>query len=781
MSPVLHNGFGNPIHRGGGFAPPQRHVAQPFGPPAYQKVEPFAQPERHTLSPFCAPIEPKIPAFSFYTSIDVDDFDSRAMSERITAIVEANVSGLFVKIGPYETKISQLETSIQQNADNITLKANSTDVYTKTDVDGKISQEVVNRNSAIAVASENILSTVSANYATSSDVDDIDTRLESAESTISQMPGSIMSQVAGQYSTKSETVTSVVTEYAVGDDAVTAPTTGWSTSTPTWQAGKYIWQRTVTTKNGQTTTTNATCIQGAQGPQGIQGPKGDTGDTGPQGATGATGNGVDDITAIAVPGGIEVTITDDNGRPTTFTVPQGPQGQTGPTGLSGDSGYVHFAWSNSSSDWSKSNSEGKAYLGVCTNNTESDANLTYNDYRWTLIKGPKGDTGATGATGPTGATGATGAPGAIGPSARWYYGTDLNHTTGIAQLAVTETPDVLVGAMYLNPYLSYVYRCTAVGDPNATWEYAGNIAEGVIDQINFTQIETSGNFATSFTVHDAVDDYPLVLLTIHGDSLSNLDPDDSVDHVEITINGTSVATVNLHDEMLMGYHDNGELLLYDQLDIDSAGNVMLTKRTMVDNGAIVPISNQDDIDVILLDPIEMPTVRNGDVVSITGSTITPLIYGEWLTSLGAIVSDAVVKTETITKLKSDIVQTDADIRFDFGEQVETIRRAVSSNGTDIADLQDTIDNYNGWFTFSTYDDGQGDPAAPIMTLGSSQTSKKLEITNSTFEFKDGNTVVAYIHDGAFMMQSALIIQTMELGNFAWVNRHNGNVALKKVR
>lgn len=64
-----------------------------------------------------------------------------------------------------------------------------------------------------------------------------------------------------------EMVTNVVTEYALGDDAVNAPSTGWDSATPTWTPGKYVWQRTGKTINGQTQYSYA-CIQGAQGQKG---------------------------------------------------------------------------------------------------------------------------------------------------------------------------------------------------------------------------------------------------------------------------------------------------------------------------------------------------------------------------------------------------------------------------------------------------------------------------------------------------------------------------------
>ena len=55
----------------------------------------------------------------------------------------------------------------------------------------------------------------------------------------------------------------------MGDSSTTAPTTGWSTDSPEWEQGKYIWQRTVTTMaDGSKTTSDPVCIQGAAGTDG---------------------------------------------------------------------------------------------------------------------------------------------------------------------------------------------------------------------------------------------------------------------------------------------------------------------------------------------------------------------------------------------------------------------------------------------------------------------------------------------------------------------------------
>lgn len=79
-------------------------------------------------------------------------------------------------------------------------------------------------------------------------------------------------------SLETTTVKEIQVQYALGDTSTTPPTAGWSETAPEWQAGKYMWQKTVTVyANGTTVESSATCIQGAKGEDGG---KGDTGATG---------------------------------------------------------------------------------------------------------------------------------------------------------------------------------------------------------------------------------------------------------------------------------------------------------------------------------------------------------------------------------------------------------------------------------------------------------------------------------------------------------------------
>lgn len=66
--------------------------------------------------------------------------------------------------------------------------------------------------------------------------------------------------------TKNNTISNVDVEYASGTSNTTPPETGWSTNSPEWQEGRYIWQRTVTTmQDGTQNISDPTCIQGAAG------------------------------------------------------------------------------------------------------------------------------------------------------------------------------------------------------------------------------------------------------------------------------------------------------------------------------------------------------------------------------------------------------------------------------------------------------------------------------------------------------------------------------------
>lgn len=77
--------------------------------------------------------------------------------------------------------LSSHTSQISQNAQNIEMKANSSEVYTKTQTDGLITSEVEARNAAIKVSADSITQRVSEEYATKSALDTTNEKIDNLE------------------------------------------------------------------------------------------------------------------------------------------------------------------------------------------------------------------------------------------------------------------------------------------------------------------------------------------------------------------------------------------------------------------------------------------------------------------------------------------------------------------------------------------------------------------------------------------------------------------------
>lgn len=176
------------------------------------------------------------------------------------------------------------------------------------------------------------------------------------------------SYTASDWSLAATAITDIVREYATNQSATTAPTTGWSTTVPTWQDGWYIWERVTTYTNGASSVGTPVCITGATG------------------ATGENGNGIAsisvyyaatqlqvapsaaDITSTTIPtmGGNnkylwkkEVVTYTDQAVPNTTTITLiAIYGDTGPAGATGN-GYIYITSTHSanSSSWTGSTTQ----------------------------------------------------------------------------------------------------------------------------------------------------------------------------------------------------------------------------------------------------------------------------------------------------------------------------------------------------------------------------------------------------------------------------------------
>ena len=230
-------------------------------------------------------------------------------------------------------------------------------------------------------------------------------------------------------------VTGVVVQYAKSTSPTVAPTSGWSSSSPTWESGKYIWQRTVTTIAGEQIVSNVSCIQGAKGEQGQKGEDGtsvtilghyDTeAELIAEHPTGSPGD------AYLVSGDLYVwngNAWEDVGS---IQGPQGEQGIQGPKGDKGDKGNT--------GDQGPRGPQGEQ--GIQGIQGETGAQGPQGEQGLQGEQGPKGDTGEQGPKGDKGDRGEQGIQGNQGPQgdtgvgvtalqAEYYLSTSADSPTG---------------------------------------------------------------------------------------------------------------------------------------------------------------------------------------------------------------------------------------------------------------------------------------------------------------------------------------------------------------
>ena len=244
---------------------------------------------------------------------------------------------------------------------------------------------------------------------------------------------------------------SVEEHFTVSSNPTTVPTSGWSTTPPVWQNGKYIWSKMVTTYvDGRISESKPVCITGAKGQDGTSGSAGKgiksvtnyylatNVNTGVTDTTSGWTTSIQTITATKkyLWNYEKITYTDNT---TTKTTPviigvYGDKGQNGANGADGQAGADGVGIKSITEKYAVSTSNTTAptswhdtvqtmtttnkYLWnyeivTYTNNTTSETSKR--------VIGVYGDKGQTGATGSTGATGPQGPAGKGVKSITNYY------------------------------------------------------------------------------------------------------------------------------------------------------------------------------------------------------------------------------------------------------------------------------------------------------------------------------------------------------------------------
>ncbi len=239
-----------------------------------------------------------------------------------------------------------------------------------------------------------------------SDLGKIDLKVSENTKTITTVSSKLKEKVKG-----------VDVMYALGTSETVAPISGWSTISPKWENGKYMWQKTLTIyEDDKIIQSDPICISGARGEKGEKGEQGIPGNIGTDGKTSyfhikysdmsnpTSASQISEIPSKYIGTYVDY-IQEDSEDPSKYTWSQffgndgkqGEQGIPGKNGINGDTSYLHIKYSNDNGKTFTGNSGEDVgdYIGQCVDFTIDDP-TSVSSYKWSKIKGNKGETGDTG-------------------------------------------------------------------------------------------------------------------------------------------------------------------------------------------------------------------------------------------------------------------------------------------------------------------------------------------------------------------------------------------------
>ena len=142
-----------------------------------------------------------------------------------------------------------------------------------------------------------------------------------------------------------------------------------------------------------------------------------------------------------------------------------------------------------------------------------------------------------------------------------------------------------------------------------------------------------------------------------------------------------------------------------------------------------------------------------------GSTVLTQNSTGWQFDLGAAEKNLNNAANELNKLSGTVNEVDSAI--------ENLNNAVNDLGKKTAYIVMTTDE-------------NGDPC---IELGKEDNPFKVRITNTSVDFLEGSSRIAYVNNKALYIEKAVVKNELQIGDaqgFIWATRSNGNMGLRKV-
>lgn len=580
---------------------------------------------------------------------------------------------------------------------------------------------------------------------------------------------------------------STAIDYALSTSGTAKPVNGWTASVPSLIKGQYLWTRTVWAYTDNTTETgySVTYISkdGNSGSDGLPGKDG----VGIKKTTIEYANSTNGVTKPttgwtttipSVPNGnylwTRTTWTyTDNTAETGYSVarmgangPKGDQGIKGEPGADGKSQYVHIRYSANAngSNMTDTPQSNTVYIGLA-NTTSPTAPATNASYTWSKFKGEPGQQGSPGIPGAPGTDGQTtytwvkyadndkGAGISDNPEGKLYIGLAFNKTTatesntasdytwslmpqniGISTRNWLKNTNSEFVTTSVQPWWSSMYHDVLlsemgikVGD-TITYEVFLNVPS-----------ETYSNIAARITAYRSDNTYDAYV------GNNSIAPGDSgVVHVTVKLDQPfERVRVGIQATKADGSHPSYNI---------QTKQGMLSVSTLPVGWQRAPedFDNKADNEYVT----EVTTTLN--------TTIEEAIDGirTEVEKVYTAKSEFETYQETVS---TQFEQTSEQFNFTFNELIEQITKLDDDTQAQFMEIVKYIRFVNG-----------------NIILGQVGNELELKIQNNRIQFLQGGAEVAYFSNNKLYVTDGEFINSLKLGNFAFMPRENGSLDFKKV-
>ena len=458
--------------------------------------------------------------------------------------------------------------------------------------------------------------------------------------------------------------------------------------------------------------------------------------------------------------------------------PKGDKGDTGETGQKGADGITYYTWikyADTPTSGMSDSPTNKIYMGIAYNKTTTTESTNYSDYAWSLIKGADGEDGQDGQNGANGIDGvsvtsivnyyAVGTSNTEAPTTNW--GTSIPARTSGQYLWVKElitfsngnteftTAFVVTGdkgdkgdkgeqgiqgatgANGISYYFYVRYSANSNGNPMTTTPQSNTKYMGVASTTSTTAPTSYSAYTWTLIKGDKGD---------KGDQGSQgqtgADGKSSYLHIKYSNDGTTF-TGNGGEEV--GRY-RGELV--DNNPTDSS---TFSDYTWYDMALIVDEE---------LNEIRQEVVNNTSLIEQTDTKIRLDVASEYV-STGAFDE---FREETNTQFT---VQADG-VEAKFSEIVLMVENVEGETQAQFREFASYIRGY------------QNELGQPVLELGSVTSDIILRQTNDRIQFIQNGAEVAYVSNNTLYITDGHFLNSLRIGNFAFIPRANGSLDFKKV-